>query len=363
MEFGFHFPTSIRFGRGAVRSNSAALHLGKRAFIVTGRHSGRTSGALADVIAALSHEKIECSVFEGVGNNPDVEQCRAIGAQARAFHADFVIGIGGGSPLDAAKAVAVFAANDIPAEELFTNVYENDVLPIVAVPTTSGTGSEATPWSVMTWHSLKTKRSFGSLKTYPRIALLDPTYTDNLPLAITRSTAMDAFTHCFESIISVKASPLTDSLSFYALSRFAKLMPQLALGDVASLRDELMFLSLLGGVAISHTGTTLMHSIAYPLTYFHGTPHGLANAFVMPVYLEELAAFRPERLSAALDALGMTQAELTAYVQRNFPIDFVPDRTMFPLWAEQTAAQGGARNTGTPIDAPHLEALYERIFQ
>ena len=83
----------------------------------------------------------------------------------------------------------------------------------------------------------------------------------------------------------------------------------------------------------------------------------------MPVYLEELAAFRPERLSAALDALGMTQAELTAYVQRNFPIDFVPDRSMFPLWAEQTAAQGGARNTGTPIDAPHLETLYKRIFQ
>ena len=102
MEFGFHFPTAIRFGRGVVRSNSAALRLGKRAFIVTGKHSGRASGALADVIAALSHEKIECSVFEGGGNNPDVEQCRAIGAQARAFRADFVIGIGGGSPLDAA---------------------------------------------------------------------------------------------------------------------------------------------------------------------------------------------------------------------------------------------------------------------
>lgn len=363
MEFGFHFPTKIRFGRGAVQNNGAALRLGERAFIVTGKHSGRASGALADVIAALTHEKIECSVFEGIGNNPDVEQCRVVGAQARAFHADFIIGIGGGSPLDAAKAVAVFAANDIPAEQLFTNSYESGVLPIVAVPTTSGTGSEATSWSVMTWHTVKTKRSFGSLQTYPCLALLDPTYTDSLPLAITRSTAMDAFTHCFESVISVKASPLTDALSFHALERFGKLMPQLELGDVASLRDELMLISLLGGVAISHTGTTLMHSIAYPLTYFHGTPHGLANAFVLPVYLKELAAYRPERLAAALGALGMSQAELAAYVQRNCPIDFTPDRTMFPLWAEQTAAQGGARNTGTPVDASHFEELYAEIFQ
>lgn len=215
----------------------------------------------------------------------------------------------------------------------------------------------------MTWHTVKTKRSFGSLQTYPCLALLDPTYTDSLPLAITRSTAMDAFTHCFESVISVKASPLTDALSFHALERFGKLMPQLELGDVASLRDELMLISLLGGVAISHTGTTLMHSIAYPLTYFHGTPHGLANAFVLPVYLKELAAYRPERLAAALGALGMSQAELAAYVQRNCPIDFTPDRTMFPLWAEQTAAQGGARNTGTPVDASHFEELYAEIFQ
>ena len=95
MEFGFHFPTKIRFGRGAVQNNGAALRLGERAFIVTGKHSGRASGALADVIAALTHQKIECSVFEGIGNNPDVEQCRAVGAQARAFHADFIIGIGG----------------------------------------------------------------------------------------------------------------------------------------------------------------------------------------------------------------------------------------------------------------------------
>ncbi len=363
MEFSFHFPTDIRFGRGAVRQNSAALCLGKKAFIVTGRHSGRVSGALADVAAALSHEKIEFGIFEGIGNNPDVEQCRAVGAQARAFGADFIIGVGGGSPLDAAKAVAVFAVNDIPTEALFANSYENGVLPIAAVPTTSGTGSEATPWSVMTWHAVKTKRSFGGPLTYPRVALLDPAYTDNLPLAITRSTAMDAFTHCFESVISVKATPITDAVNFYALARFAKLMPQLELGNVAPLRDELMLISLLGGMTIASTGTTLMHSIAYPLTYFHGTAHGIANAFVLPAYLRELAAYRPERLRAALGAMGMTQEELAAYVQRNFPINFVPDRGMFPLWGQQTAKQGGAHNTGTPVDAEHCAALYEDIFR
>ncbi len=361
MEFSFNIPTRISFGRGAVRENAAALALGKRAFVVTGKSSGRLSGALGDVERALDSIGIPYETYEGIGNNPDVEQCRELGARARAMGADFIIGIGGGSPLDAAKAVAVFAARDIEPETLFENRYER-VLPIAAVPTTSGTGSEVTQWSVMTWHKIQTKISFGSAATFPRIAFLDPAYTDSLSLPVTRDTAFDAFTHCFESVVSMHASPMTDALNFYALSCFSKLMEPLERGELSSIRDELMLVSLLGGAAIANTGTTLMHAMGYPLTYFKGLPHGRANLFVLPAYLDEAKRYRPERLEAALQALGMGADALLSYVRRSFSFDVAAGAEELTLWAEQTVTKNPQRSTGVPNDAAHIGALYEMLF-
>ncbi len=147
MEFNYYLPTRIVFGRGALEKNAATIALGKRAFIVTGKSSGRVSGALGDAIEALEKCGAEYDVFEGIGNNPELEQCYDAGTAARRFKADFIVGIGGGSPLDASKAVAAFAANDITPDDIFKNTFENGVLPIFAIPTTSGTGSEVTPWS------------------------------------------------------------------------------------------------------------------------------------------------------------------------------------------------------------------------
>ena len=137
MNFSFELPTVVRFGRGAVRENAKLLALGKRAFVVTGANSGRKSGALGDALCALSAEGVAYEVYEGIGSNPNVSACRTLGQRARAFGADFIVGIGGGSPLDAAKAIAVFAANEIDEQRLFQYGYENGVLPIAAIPTTS----------------------------------------------------------------------------------------------------------------------------------------------------------------------------------------------------------------------------------
>jgi alcohol dehydrogenase class IV len=361
MEFSFNIPTSIFFGRGAIQRNASALVLGSRAYIVTGKSSGRVSGALSDVERVLNTHSIPYEVFEGVGNNPEVEQCKELGAKARAFGADFIVGIGGGSPLDAAKAVAVFAANDVEPEVLFANKYEH-ILPIAAVATTSGTGSEATPWSVLTWHKIKTKMSFGALNSFPRVAFLDPSYTDSLPLNVTRDTAFDAFTHCFESVISMKASPMTDAVNFYALSRFGKLMEPLEKGELDGIRDELMLISLLGGIGIANTGTTLMHAMGYPLTYFKNVPHGRANAFVLPAYLAELKNNRPQRLNEALHALGVSYEALVAYVKRCYPFDVQAQKDELTLWAEQTVAKNPHKTTGTSNDAAHIWSLYEMLF-
>ena len=361
MKFLFNMPTSIRFSRGAVQNNAEALRLGGRAFVVTGRNSGRLSGALSDVERQLKALKIVYETFEGVGNNPEVEQCRELGAHAREFHADFIVGIGGGSPIDAAKAVAVFGAENIEPEALFQNKYER-VLPVAAVPTTSGTGSEATPWSVLTWRKVETKQSFGGIKTFPRVALLDPGYTESLSPSVTLDTAFDALTHCLESVISTKASPVTDALNFYALSRFGALMGPLERGELAPIRDELMFVSLLGGMGIANTGTTLMHAMGYPLTYFKNVPHGRANAYVLPAYLSEVGDRRPQRLEAALNALGVSREELVSYTKRNFPLDMRLDAAELSLWAAQTVAKDPQKTTGVPNDMEHIRALYEMLL-
>lgn len=315
MNFSFELPTVVRFGRGAVRENAKLLALGKRAFVVTGANSGRKSGALGDALCALSAEGVAYEVYEGIGSNPNVSACRTLGQRARAFGADFIVGIGGGSPLDAAKAIAVFAANEIDEQRLFQYGYENGVLPIAAIPTTSGTGSEVTPWSIMTDDTAKTKRSFGGTLTFPRVALLDPTYTEKLPRAITFDTGMDAFQHCFESYLSMRATPATDALCLEALKRFSHCMQPLAEGKLEGIREELMLISMLGGMAIAQTGTTLMHAMGYPLTYFHDVPHGRANSLVLPAYVAALDAYRPERLREALNALGVSKDKLCDFAR------------------------------------------------
>ncbi|MEG1811428.1 MAG: iron-containing alcohol dehydrogenase family protein [Clostridia bacterium] len=363
MNFKFDIPTSVYFGNGAVRDNSSALVLGKCAFVVAGENSGRRSGALDDVQKALDDAEIEYKIFEGIANNPNVLQCKYLGDEAREFGADFIIGIGGGSPLDAAKAVAVFALNDIPAGDIFKNEFKNGVLPIVAVPTTSGTGSEVTPWSVMTWDEIQTKQSFGCDQTYPRMALLDPRYTESLPQSISLDTAMDAFEHCFESIISLKANPITDAMNFYALKLFAECMQPLSRGEFAPIREKLMLISMLGGMTISQTGTTLMHALGYPLTYFKDVPHGRANCMVLPTYIEELKQYRPDRLKVALNALGCSQDELCKYVKDSYPLSFSATDDELRLWASQTSDKRPDKSTGTPQSAEHLFEVYKRMFR
>lgn len=363
MDFKFCLPVDIRFGADAVTKNASALRLGKKALIVTGATSAEKCGALADCVDALKSQGISYYTFKGVGNNPEVEQCAEIAAIAVREGADFVIGIGGGSPMDAAKAIAVFASNpDISYAELFKNEYKIAPLPIVAIPTTSGTGSEVTPWSILTWHEIKTKRSFGSQVTFPTLALLDPKYTKSLPLSVTRHTAMDAFQHCFESMMSHKSTPISDALNTHALREFASCMEQLESGDVDPIREKLMLISMLGGCTISHTGTTHMHALGYPLTYYYGVPHGFANAMVMPVYLEELEKHEPERLQRALTALNMSASELKSYVLRNYEITINPSADELPNWAEQTNRQGSTKNTDIPNDVENLLDMFDRIF-
>lgn len=358
MNFTFHSAYQVYFGGGCVRGQADAWALYKHAYIVTGAHSGRLSGALADVEAALSERHIPYTLFEGIENNPSLEQCRALGLEARASGADFIVAIGGGSPIDAAKAIAVFACEDVDTATLFRNAYKA-VLPIIAIPTTSGTGSEVTPYSVLTCRDIATKRSFGDKRTFPRVALLDPLYTQSLSKTVTLDTAMDAFTHCLESVLSLKATPLSDAYNLEGLRRFKPCMEAIEAGSYGAMRDELMLVSMLGGMGITYTGTTLMHGMGYMLTYHKGLTHGAANCAVMPGYLRYAEKKRPERLQLALQTLGMTADALTAFVGRNFSFGFTVTPGEIEQYAKSTIAQqGSSKNIDPAVTVEDVVAIY-----
>lgn len=336
-------PTEVRHGVGVVQAEKEKLAaLGQRALLVTGARSAQASGALGDVTASLETLGIAYAHFDQVEPNPSLANVEAGGALAREFGPQFIIAIGGGSPLDAAKAIAVLATNSITAAQLYDGDFTHEPLPIVAIPTTAGTGSEVTPYSVLTLPDQETKKGFGQPSLFPKVAFLDPTYCASLPFAITVDTAVDALSHLVEGYVSVRANAASDMLAEAGMRLWGSCLPALQVGDTAiglEIRDQLLVASALGGMTISHTGTAYVHSLGYPLTFYHDIPHGQANGLLLPGFLRHGETVVPERVAKILDclqlpstqALGATLAslfpnriqlspeQLDAYVDKTLP--------------------------------------------
>lgn len=348
--FTYFMPTKIYAGENALQKNADALILGKKAMIVTGKTSGKKSGALGDVLAIFKEKGIESIVYDKIENNPTIETCAAGGAAAREFGADFLIGIGGGSPLDAAKAIAVYAAN-VPVEgsdfelyDIFKGSFKNKPLPMAAIPTTAGTGSEVTPYSILTLHSIKNKKSFTSPDVFYKCAFLDGRYTVGLPLQIARNTAVDAMSHLMEGFTDKKASPASDYIALEGLRVIGRHLDALRSGNLSKADClELLWASSLGGIVISQTGTTIVHSMGYPLTYYKEIPHGMANGIILPEYLRRAEEVLPEKVKACLAALGLGSVEeFKAYLAEILPCDVTFDEAEVYEWTETTIAAKNA---------------------
>ena len=286
MNFNYNIGTKVIFGNDCIRQNGKALSVyGKKTLIVTGSKSARESGALDDVCDTLISQGIAFEIYDRVENNPSLDNVAEGGMKARECKADFIIGIGGGSPLDASKAVAVLAANDMELLGLYGNKFKYDPLPIIAIPTTAGTGSEVTPYSILTRSDMQTKMSFGNDATFPRIAFMDAKYTESMPWEVTVNTAVDALSHAVEGYLSRKSTPIGDILAVEAIKSFGECISSLIDNRIGrEIREKLLYAAMLGGMVISHTGTTIVHGMGYNLTYFMGIPHGKANGFLLKEY-------------------------------------------------------------------------------
>ena len=308
--FSFYMPTKILAGENVIRENPNALILGRKAFIVTGKRSGYASGALQDVCDTLMENRVDFVIYDRIENNPDVDSVYAAGRQAFSCSADFIIAIGGGSPLDAAKAAAVYAANDIPPMDIYKGNFAQKPLPIVAIPTTAGTGSEVTPYSILTLHSQGTKRSFTCEDCFPRVAFLDGRYTLDLPLQTARNTAVDAMCHCIEGYLTNRASRSSDYVALKGLNIIGRYIPRLISGSFdTDMCLDMLWASTLGGITISQTSTTIVHSMGYQLTYCRNIPHGMANGLLLGAFLDWCAEAAADRIDDCLNALGMNNIE------------------------------------------------------
>jgi len=287
LEFQYYMPTKVLLGENVVINNSELFSkLGAKAFIITGKSSSKKNGSLEDVIKALNKYNISYCIFDEVEENPSLETVEKASAMGRIEGVDFIIGIGGGSPIDSSKAIGVLVKNkDCNVEDLFSKTKLSS-LPIVALPTTAGTGTEVTHYAIFTDHKLKTKRNFGQ-QVFPEIALLDAKYLNSTSDNVTINTAIDALSHLIEGYLSAKANILGDTFSEKGLQLFSECLDALRDRNFSSeVREKLLLASTLGGVVIAQAGTSLPHGMGYPLTYFNGIPHGRANGLILKAYLE-----------------------------------------------------------------------------
>ena len=285
----FYLPVKIFQEKDCVRNHADEwCALGSRAMIVTGRSSSAKNGSLVDVTSSLEERNIPYIVFDEVEENPSVETVIRAGRIGIEAGVDFVIGIGGGSPLDAAKAIAIVIKNPGCDGTAVVGPEKMEAVPVISVPTTCGTGSEATPYAILTRHDLKTKGSIPN-KVFPVYALVDSKYLKAAPRSVICNTAMDAFAHLCESYINTNATEISRMLSDKGFEIWARCKDVLSgdkTPDEADL-DDLMNASTLGGMAISHTGTSLPHGLSYQLTYNTGMPHGMAVGYFQAGYLKE----------------------------------------------------------------------------
>ena len=287
MNQAFYVPTKVVMGDGCIQKNRGLLaQMGKTALIVTGAHSAKKNGSLQDITDTLTLNGQSYKVFDKVMSNPTIACVYEGAAYAKEIGADFLMAAGGGSITDAGKAIALLARQDIPEEKLFSGNYKKDVLPMAFVPTTAGTGSEVTPFSILTNDKAKTKTSIATPLLFPTLALLDGKYMQNLPHRTTANTAVDALSHCIEGVLSNKASTITDCLATEGIRLVASCFDDIK-KDTLSLnqRTDLLIASMLGGMVIANTGTAAVHAMGYSLTYFKHIDHGLANGLLMGRFL------------------------------------------------------------------------------
>jgi alcohol dehydrogenase class IV len=383
MAYALKLPGRSTLGEGALAAAEANLAaLGKKALIVTG-NIVKKSEAFARLTAILDRNSVGWAVFSDIPGEPDDRMIDAGAAAFSEFGCDFLIGLGGGSPLDSAKAVAVRTALPGGVTSHAGREIIGDFPKLALIPTTAGTGSEATKFTVITDSGKGAKLLLKGDGLLPDLAVVDPALTLSAPPALTAATGMDALTHAAEAFTSKKATPLTDPYALDAIRRILSSLPRAYRdgGDIEA-RSSMAVAAYEAGVCISNASVTIVHGMSRPIGAKFHVPHGLSNAMLLAPCLRFAAAGCPERFATLARGVGVSpegadddtasRALIAAFARLTEALDVptlsgygIPEadfRAAIPQMAREAFESGSPGNTLRDVTEEDIVRLYETLY-
>ncbi|MDR0356378.1 MAG: iron-containing alcohol dehydrogenase [Deltaproteobacteria bacterium] len=301
-------PPTIWFGEDAAKRAGAEAKRFKalKVLIITDAYMV-SSGTINGVIDSLKEEGLQYDIYSGVDQEPTlahVDECLAL---LKKTGGDLLIACGGGSPIDVAKAVSAMAVNPGKIQDYMgADKFTADCLPVIAVPTTAGTGSEATAVTIITDTERDVKMLISSPRIMPRVALVDPLLTLKMPKGLTAATGLDALTHAIEAYVSRKAQPMTDILALSAVKLISKYLPiAWAEPDNLEARTKTMLGALQAGMAFSNASVALVHGMSRPVGALFHVPHGVSNACLLGEVMDFSLSGNYERYAEVARAMGL----------------------------------------------------------
>jgi len=345
-------PTKIVSGAGVVDSlRDHAANLGTKPLVVTGRRSAKSSGAIDRVLKQFPN----AVVFDGVDENPATDACADGARCCIANGCDYVVAIGGGSAIDAGKAIAVMARNPGSCADYFgVEKCAAGNLPVIAIPTTAGTGSEVTPYAVIVGGEPRAKRTISARSLFPAVALLDPELSVTMPRHVTVNTGLDALSQAMEGFVSLRSTPLGDLLAIETCRLVKTWLPRAAShpADLEA-RAQMLYAAMLSGCVIAQSGTTLVHGMGYYFTLENGLAHGLANALFLTPAFQFNARILPQKVAQIAEALGVPTEPTAEAARKNIGIAL---HHLLDLLDVSPAAKDAG------VDPSQLQTFAEDIF-
>lgn len=379
----FAIPSHVLVGKDALPSAVPYLKTyGKRALIVTGKHVGK-SPMMQQLQETLQKAEIAYIVFDGITGEPTDKMIEEGLAAYQKTGCQFVIGIGGGSPLDSAKAIAAMAVNEGKIADYNGKEITGKVPGIVAIPTTSGTGSEATKFTIITDQENDIKMLLRGDCLVPDLAIVDPDFTVDMPKSVTAATGLDALTHAVEAYTSQKAFSLTDVFAVSAVKRIMKYLPMAYQNgyDVRA-REEMSLAALEAGFCINNSSVTLVHGMSRPIGALFHVPHGMSNAMLLKDCLSFALDGAYERFATLGRAIGAATKEDSDQTAAEKLLDAIAEvcslceiptlreygireEAFLPAMekmAEDAIASGSPGNTRKPVTKEDCVRIYRKVF-
>ncbi len=323
--FNFDSKTSVLFGQDTVRDLGAeAFELGAQNALVVTDKGIVQAGILEKVSESLTAAGINVAVFDEIDPNPGDKMILAGAQAARDQQADLIVGLGGGSPMDAAKGIAIMSTNDGPMDDYIEikDAWPNPPPPVICVPTTAGTGAEVSLAAMINLTDKKRKRALFGASIQPALAVVDPCLTLGLPPHLTAQTGVDALCHAVEAYIAKFANPISDAIAEQAIKLAAdNLRAAYTHGDNLEARSNMLMASTMAVIACSSAGLGVVHSLAQTLGGFYNVPHGLSIVVCFPYGIGYNVSAQPEKCASISRMLGTDTSGMSDEAAANSVVD------------------------------------------